>query len=278
METSNLLNSIECFHKTTTNFITGTNPPYHRHEGIYEFYLYLQGNAVISVETDSFHLTEGDLLLVRPGELHRCVVNDATPYERVCVNLPETVIQNLSSPTTSLFEYLHSDTKTGFRIAHLSFTERDSFVHLTDEFITLSSSDEYGSDLAKVSCMISFLLLVNQIFSNNSGTKKTNLTPTLVKNIMYYIEAHLTAKITLSDLSRELGYSGNYLSSVFKKHTGLTLRNYILDQKIEAAKSLLLSGHSVSEACSLAGFNDYANFIRSFKQSVGISPKKYRNT
>ena len=38
----------------------------------------------------------------------------------------------------------------------------------------------------------------------------------------------------------------------------------------------LLHGVSVTDACYLSGINDYANFIRSFKQAIAVSPGKYR--
>lgn len=61
----------------------------------------------------------------------------------------------------------------------------------------------------------------------------------------------------------------------FKKYTGLTLREYIADLKIEEAKKLLLSGENVSDACCKSGFSDYSNFIRTFTKATGLSPGKY---
>ncbi|WP_159413111.1 helix-turn-helix transcriptional regulator [Ruminiclostridium josui] len=55
----------------------------------------------------------------------------------------------------------------------------------------------------------------------------------------------------------------------------MTLREYILDRRIEEAKRLLSNGENVSEACCKSGFSNYSNFIRSFTKLVGISPGKY---
>lgn len=93
---------------------------------------------------------------------------------------------------------------------------------------------------------------------------------------MQYIETHLNEPIRLCVLAKRLSVSEGYLSSQFKHHTGLTLRSYLLDRKINSAKKLLQQGVSVTDTCYLSGFNDYANFIRSFKQVVGISPGKYK--
>lgn len=92
---------------------------------------------------------------------------------------------------------------------------------------------------------------------------------------MDYIETHLTDSLTLQDLSDNLFANSSYISRQFKKHTGLTIRNYILTRRIELAKSCLTEGMTITEACYQSGFGDYANFIRTFTKLVGTSPGKY---
>ena len=99
--------------------------------------------------------------------------------------------------------------------------------------------------------------------------------PPLVIDAMKYIEDNLTDELTLDRLGMAVNYSTNYLRVQFKRHTGLSLREYILDKRIECAKKLLMDGKNVSDACLMSGFNDYSNFIRSFKKKTGISPGHY---
>ena len=100
--------------------------------------------------------------------------------------------------------------------------------------------------------------------------------PTYITGTMQYIKEHLNEPICLSALAQQQHISENYLCTQFKQHTGLTLRAYLLDRKIQCAKNLLQQGASVTDACYHSGFNDYANFIRSFTKVVGISPGKYK--
>jgi len=55
----------------------------------------------------------------------------------------------------------------------------------------------------------------------------------------------------------------------------MNLHEYIIFKRVARAKKLLMEGKSVTETCHLSGFNDYSNFIRTFKRTVGISPGKY---
>lgn len=92
---------------------------------------------------------------------------------------------------------------------------------------------------------------------------------------MDYIDEHITQDITLGKLAEAFYMNSTSISRQFKKHTGLTLRSYILSRRIELAKFLLSDGMSITDACFQSGFGDYANFIRSFTKMVGISPGKY---
>ena len=56
---------------------------------------------------------------------------------------------------------------------------------------------------------------------------------------------------------------------------GTTIIKYLTSKRISEAKKLLNSGKSISEAAEESGFNDYANFMRTFKKIVGVPPKKY---
>ena len=115
------------------------------------------------------------------------------------------------------------------------------------------------------------LLFVNDSFQKKISKQK-DIMPEIVSEMILYIQANLTEELSLEQLSKVFYHNGAYLSRIFKKHTGLTLREYILDQRVEAAKRILSKGKSVSEVCYASGFSDYANFIRSFKKVTGISP------
>ncbi|WP_313960282.1 helix-turn-helix domain-containing protein [Paenibacillus xylanexedens] len=78
-----------------------------------------------------------------------------------------------------------------------------------------------------------------------------------------------------SALIRKTIYQQQLYQPSIQKTTGLTIRNYILNRRIELAQICLSEGMSITEACYRSGFGDYANFIRSFTKIVGTSPGKF---
>lgn len=99
-----------------------------------------------------------------------------------------------------------------------------------------------------------------------------------VKRVISFISDNLHKKLTTSDIAKAVGYERTYLSSLFHRETGSTITHYILEKRIEAAKSLISGGVAFSEIWALLGFSSQSHFCRRFKDVTGVSPKKFRDT
>ena len=121
------------------------------------------------------------------------------------------------------------------------------------------------------------LVFVNEIFVGEQMDVE-NMMPEYLSEAMRYMEEHINGPLQLTRMAEKLGLHPVYLSSQFKRYTGLTVRDYHIDRRITRARMLLEKGLNVSEACMEAGFNDYANFIRTFKKRTGLTPGTFRRT
>lgn len=248
--------------------------PYHRHDA-YEIYLFIRGDINHYLEYTCYHLEPGDLIIINPQEMHRTVTLKEQHYERISINIKQDVLKRLSTPSTDLAHCFDSRPIGKNNLVHLSLEQMIHFHSITDNLENALKSKEYGQDVL-VNCYLSQLLLFIDSCYRQSTFSRSNIMPPLIHNIMVYIDEHLTEDITLQQLSNIFYLNGTYISRLFKKHTALTLRSYLLDRKVTYAKRLLSEGKSVSETCYEAGFCDYTNFIRSFTKSAGMSPGKYR--
>lgn len=95
--------------------------------------------------------------------------------------------------------------------------------------------------------------------------------------VLDYIEKNLTQDITIDQLARIAAMNRYYFSTFFKKHMSESPVQYITRKRINLAISLLKDeGRSVLEIALQSGFNNAANFNRTFKQLTGYSPSEYR--
>jgi len=96
------------------------------------------------------------------------------------------------------------------------------------------------------------------------------------------IEQIITDKISdssfsLGILSNEVNLSQSYLSRIFKQYFGLPFRDYVIRERIEKSKILLLSSQmKIYEICDAVGFEDPNYFSATFKKTTGYSPNGYR--
>lgn len=92
-----------------------------------------------------------------------------------------------------------------------------------------------------------------------------------------YISKHLHYKITLHELAEACGLTPNYLSALFRRQTGMGVQEYIVAEKLEAAKHrLLTTDDSVAEIASQFAFCSHSSFAAHFKKRYGVTPAQYR--
>ncbi|MCF8356024.1 MAG: AraC family transcriptional regulator [Melioribacteraceae bacterium] len=98
-----------------------------------------------------------------------------------------------------------------------------------------------------------------------------------VIGVRNYIDNNYDTDLNLDLLSHLHFISKFHLLRLFKKHYGLTLRQYLIDKRIEKSKQHLKNGMSVTETCFAVGFESLGSFSTLFKTKTGNSPSEFKN-
>jgi AraC-like DNA-binding protein len=95
----------------------------------------------------------------------------------------------------------------------------------------------------------------------------------LVGSIQDYVLAHYREDIRVERLAKLVNRSPNYISSMYRRLTGTSLKEYIHQVKVSAARDMLFHQHvSIGQAAEYVGFCDQAYFNRVFKKIYGFPP------
>ncbi|WP_138752217.1 helix-turn-helix domain-containing protein [Paenibacillus sinopodophylli] len=246
---------------------------FHVHDN-YEIYLFLDGEVNLFINQFCYHLQRGNLLVINNHEIHKVINLSGKPYERMTIHFKPDMIQPFCSAETNLL-HCFINRKSGFdHIIQLDESQIEEFIRISSKLIHALEHKTYGSDVLSLTFLVQILVFTNDAF----GKVKSLLpraTSSFIHSVMQYIENNLRSELSLEQISKKLSVDKFYLSHMFKSQTGGTIYHYILMKRVALAKQLLADGHSVSLACHSSGFNDYANFIRTFKKISGISPGKY---
>lgn len=93
-----------------------------------------------------------------------------------------------------------------------------------------------------------------------------------------YIKLNYSEKISIKEIAHQLYLSPNYLSELFKKHTGKTISEYLTEYRLEKACQLLdHAEYRVGDVSGMVGIHDGRYFSNMFKKKYGMTPTEYRN-
>ena len=99
-----------------------------------------------------------------------------------------------------------------------------------------------------------------------------------IKEVIKYIDAHLTEKIDLNQLVGLTTWEKHHFIATFKQQIGTTPYQYILERKIDHSKGLIKqSDLSIMTIAFELGFKSYSNFCNAFKKTTSLTPEQYKN-
>ncbi|HEX3030010.1 MAG TPA: AraC family transcriptional regulator [Clostridia bacterium] len=130
------------------------------------------------------------------------------------------------------------------------------------------------------SFLLELLLLTGSIFeaSNNNADKRLNYEANRMDEIVSYLQANYSSKITVNSLAKTFNSNRTTLNIQFKKIYNMSIIDYLIKLRINLASAMLRDTRlNVEEIMERVGFSNSTHFWRMFKKYTGVSPSTYRN-
>ena len=127
---------------------------------------------------------------------------------------------------------------------------------------------QYNNGLLK-----SWLMLLVRYVKVDNDEKDNEM----INKVIDYLHDNYRKNISNSQIARHFNYHTNYINRIFKQHTGMSLRQYIINIRIRKAMELLShSDISITVTSREIGYENVTYFSRLFKEKVGLTPSKYK--
>lgn len=150
-----------------------------------------------------------------------------------------------------------------------------------DEMESYNLSDFYIRRLDEAQTRTQIAGLHDRIVMDYAGRmrrikKKSSLSPHCIK-AMDYVYDHLHEKIQTNAMASFIGTSRSHLSRSFHNEVGMTISEYIIQKKLQAAGNMLLySEFTCAEISEYLAFASNSYFSKCFRERYGMSPSEYR--
>ncbi|MCR1897523.1 HD domain-containing protein [Irregularibacter muris] len=99
---------------------------------------------------------------------------------------------------------------------------------------------------------------------------------TIVFDSLKYIERNINKPIIAEDVAQNAGYSLYYFSRMFKKQMGLSIMEYVKDQRLIKASEEIADGKKIIDIALNYGYQSHSGFTKAFKNKFGFSPTLLR--
>lgn len=243
-------------------------PGVNRPDGVpyYQWFCCVKGQGELLINRQRY--------LISPGQGFFICSNDAHSYRPI-------------NPGWTLHIFGFSGPLCPELLKHLQMYESGAFqfsdIHLFESHITqllhLYKSSAPERTLACSKECYSFLLDLSRNISHSSSAGYAQENKMAV-TIISYLEHNYQNPVTLYDLSEIVNLSRDYMCALFKKETGQTIMQYLIEIRIGHARHFLTlyPEKRASEIGKMCGFESPSYFGKVFRKEVGISPEQYRKT
>ncbi|MBR3942817.1 MAG: AraC family transcriptional regulator [Clostridia bacterium] len=253
----------------------------HRHTE-FEISLVLKGKGEYTLENVVHPMEQGDMFLFSTDEQHCITKTESDEMELLTLQFSPRFLWAYGNRTSD-FKALKIFFNRNEKFSNRLLSTQENVKKLSDLLCSIENELEQKRpeyDLMVKADLISLLVHLIRDFdyireSDSITPRKQNIEN--MEKVMAYMDSHITENLTLEGLSKIAMMSKSYFSTTFKHLNGISLWDYIAVKRVELAISYLKeTNKTMLEIATLCGYNNTANFNRTFRKVTGKTPKSYR--
>jgi AraC-like DNA-binding protein/mannose-6-phosphate isomerase-like protein (cupin superfamily) len=243
----------------------------HDHSAV-EMVLVLEGTVTYTVRDSVYEVRKGEVLIVPPDTLHELSMGENSARYLYLFE-PEPILS--MRDINAMSEHFH-------RVFHLR-DGSDAHMRIRELLLKIQNVYEKHEQMWNAMCYSYFLRIYTVLGQRYlSGVRprskmERSVDSEVVNAAMTYINSHYKEDLSLEDVSGFAGFSRYYFSRSFKKQTGSSFKDYLIQKRLQVAMDLLIQTKmQMREVAQESGFGSVATFNRVFRERKGCTPTQYR--
>jgi len=265
-------------HHTAGNRAGEANPAHLHQDSTLILTYFKQGSGNIKIEGRRYDIHPGDLILLNPGEMHCCTVNNDQYHERIALYIEESILAPFSCDPAPFFAAFYQRKPGCGNLIPGNTVSAHGIDRLLEEILSLC---QHPTAVSPTLAICRIVELLNRLNTATAPTQPLENVPTAVhptvQKAMQYLNAHYDEPLSLDEVANACYVSKHHLCRLFKECVGTTPWSYVIFRRIASFHRLVQEEHlTLEQACYRVGFNNYSNFYRLYKKHTGNVPAELK--
>ncbi|MCD8293901.1 MAG: AraC family transcriptional regulator [Clostridia bacterium] len=241
----------------------------HRHTEP-EIDLVCSGNYKVITQGTAYDAVKGDVLVFSPYQNHELKSSSGDRVQVLILQISKEWFKSMQLGNISFGETLVS-----------ASGNTEALGKVYRDFQDLSRNYFRNGPLSQLQCSRDLSALVYDLMQIVPWENRENMADDYeqarFENLLAYIESHFTGKISLQDMGDFMNLSPQYLSHLFTKTLGISMRDYITKLRFNQAIRLIDSTSlPLIDICYECGFSNYKYMSGVFKRELSMTPMEYK--
>lgn len=237
--------------------------PIHRHD-YFEIIYYSGSKGKCLLNGEEYDIGDSSVFFLTPEDFHKIETEKIKSAYSINLSFSKSMIDSHIGDSFSLSAKVVFNPNS---FITLLIEKLDAIFENEDEF---SKNEAYH---------LLNVLLIEIIKTGQTAGKEAKYMHPVIGRAMMYVLSYPEKSFTLADIAKLCHISPAYFSHIFHKETGKPFKKWINQIKIEHACRLLENSElSVLEISLECGFHSISHFGKTFKNTVGMTPKEYKNS
>jgi AraC-like DNA-binding protein len=238
---------------------------------------YRKGESSLRVEGNIYNINEGDVVILKPDELHLTIRSSDCYLDKIVYHINESVFEQFGVNPKVFLSNILQKSKGKNNLIPANIAQQYGIIDNLTLCFDYAKENTSESQVLLTCKMVEVISQISKLVcDNNDTTADLSTSNKKVNEIISYINRHSTEDITLDFLANKFYFSKYYISHLFKDYVGVSPYDYLIIRRLYNCNNLIRAKYTVKEACFMVGFNNYSNFYRLYKKHFKITPQEFK--
>jgi AraC-like DNA-binding protein/mannose-6-phosphate isomerase-like protein (cupin superfamily) len=247
----------------------------HSHD-YFQLYYVLGGSLLHSTAYGEAVLSEGEMFLIPPGELHH--IDRTENMELFTFSFMPDILGEANEANRLALNFLKSAPRAYDPCTKASVSREESLLVkdlLAKIYLEFSEKRLGFGEVIRAYALALIMIFARNLTESIPTVPRVDETAARIAHCVEYIESNFSDQIELVQMAKACAMSKSFFCKSFVVHTGMTFHKYLNTCRIRAAIQYIEKGYKITGIYGLCGYNDFSTLYRNFKKITGCSPTEY---